>query len=236
MNLKNNIIQASLSNPEWLRILKPELQKNYIKKLNIFLQTEIQNKKAIQPDPKDYLAALNYTPFKQVQVILLGQDPYHNAEQACGLSFSVSANQKIPPSLKNIYKELYQDLNIPIASHGCLKAWAKQGVLLLNSSLSVQRHQAGSHKDQGWQEFSQHIIKILNDKKQNLVFLLWGRLAANKARYIDTSKHCILQTSHPSPLSAYRGFFGSKPFSKTNIFLKSKGLKVIDWSAHLKLN
>ena len=166
--------------------------------------------------------------------MILGQDPYHGPGQAHGLCFSVLPRVSVPPSLVNIYKELKQDLNIPIAPHGFLKSWAEQGVLLLNNTLTVEAGKAGSHKDKGWEEFTDQIIQLLNQERENLVFLLWGRFAGEKGRIVNTSKHCVFKAPHPSPFSADKGFFGCAHFSKANEFLKSKGIEPINWSSHLK--
>ena len=166
-------------------------------------------------------------------MVILGQDPYHGPGQAHGLSFSVPPGIPVPPSLENIYKELYSDLQIPPARHGFLKGWAEKGVLLLNATLTVQAGKAGSHRGQGWEEFTDKIIEILNRERNHLVFMLWGSPAKQKGAYIDREKHCVLETVHPSPLSAYRGFFGCGHFSKANKYLESCGIKPVDWSAHL---
>ena len=218
----------------WKQLLLKEFEKQYMKDLKLFLLQEIQHNKSIYPKPHEYFEALNLSPFNEVKVVILGQDPYHGFNQAHGLCFSVKPQVAVPPSLLNIYKELSQDLGVKIAPHGFLKAWAKQGVLLLNNTLTVVAGKPGSHKGRGWEIFTDKIIEILNQKKQNLVFLLWGRFAGEKACFVDSSKHCVLKAPHPSPFSADRGFFGCRHFSKTNAYLKSKGLKQIDWSAHLK--
>lgn len=218
----------------WKNRLLPEFQKNYMKRLKDFLQEERKKNKKIYPKGKEYFSALDLTPFEKVKVVILGQDPYHGPHQAHGLCFSVLPGVPTPPSLLNIYKELKKDLNIPIASHGFLKSWAEQGVFLLNNTLTVEAGKAGSHRGQGWEEFTDKVIQLLNQERENLVFLLWGRPAAQKADMIDTEKHFVLKAPHPSPFSADRGFFGCRHFSKTNEFLKSKNIDPIDWSAHLK--
>lgn len=186
--------------------------------------------KVIYP-PKDYIFnALKLTSYKDTKVVIVGQDPYHNEGEAHGLSFSVQKGIKIPPSLQNIYKELHDDLGVPLRNDGDLTNWAKQGVLLLNSVLTVEKDKAGSHRKLGWQPLTDYIIKILNHKDTPVVFILWGNYAKEKASLITNPIHYIITSSHPSPLSAYAGFFGSKPFSKTNNYLVSKGLKPIDWS------
>ena len=218
----------------WKQHLLDEFQKDYMKNLRSFLQEEIQKKKSIYPKGKKYFEALNLTPFKKVKVVILGQDPYHGPNQAHGLCFSVLPKVPVPPSLVNIYKELNKDLQIPIAQHGFLKAWAEQGVLLLNNTLTVEAHRPASHKDKGWEKFTDQIIQLLNEKRKHLVFLLWGRFAGEKGSILDSSKHCILKSPHPSPFSANKGFFGCRHFSKTNDYLKSKGITTINWASHLK--
>jgi len=227
----SNLIQLEES---WKSRLLPEFEKDYMKKLKLFLEEERAKQKKIYPKGSEYFLALNLTPFDKVKAVILGQDPYHGAGQAHGLCFSVRPQTTIPPSLLNIYKELKEDLAVPIASHGFLKSWAKQGVLLLNNTLTVEAGRAGSHKDRGWETFTDKIIHLLNDKKENLVFILWGRFAGEKGAIVDPSKHCVLKASHPSPFSADRGFFGCRHFSKTNDYLKSKGIKEINWSSHLE--
>ena len=186
-------------------------------------------KKIIHPSSKDIFRAFELTPFENVRIIILGQDPYHGPNQANGLAFSVNSEVRFPPSLLNIFKEYSTDLKLPIPKDGNLSAWAERGVLLLNSILTVESGSPGSHKDFGWEEFTNQIIKALSDKKTNLVFILWGAYAQSKKILIDSSKHFIIATPHPSPLSAHRGFFGSKPFSKTNDYLRKNKNEVIDW-------
>ena len=186
-------------------------------------------KKKIHPSSKDIFKAFELTSFKNVKIIILGQDPYHGSNQANGLAFSVNSEVRFPPSLLNIFKEYSTDLNLPIPIDGDLSAWAKRGVLLLNSILTVESGSPGSHKNFGWEEFTNQIIKALSDKKSNLVFILWGAYAQSKKVFIDSSKHLIIATPHPSPLSAHRGFFGSKPFSKTNDYLRKNKNEEIDW-------
>lgn len=214
----------------WKELLGSELKKPYMAELRTFLVQEIKAGKDIYPQYGDIFAALNLTPFDQVKVVILGQDPYHGPNQAHGLCFSVKAGVKTPPSLVNIFKELKDDLGILPPSHGCLDAWGKQGVLLLNNVLTVEDGKAGSHHLKGWEQFTDKIIELLNEKKENLVFILWGSPAQKKAQKVDPQKHFIIKSVHPSPLSSYRGFFGSKPFSKTNTYLNSKGIKPINWS------
>lgn len=215
--------------PSWKAQLKPEFSKPYMQDLKAFLRDEAKTKKVIYPRGTEYFAALNHTPFEQVKVVILGQDPYHGPGQAHGLSFSVRPGIDIPPSLVNIFKELESDLGIPRASHGFLQSWADQGVLLLNATLSVRANQAGSHQKKGWEQFTDAIIRRLNDEREGIVFVLWGSYAQKKGEFIDTSKHLVLKSPHPSPLSSHRGFFGSRPFSKINEYLKSRGQQPIDW-------
>ena len=192
--------------------------------------SEVSSKnKTIHPSSKDIFRAFELTPFENVRIIILGQDPYHGPNQANGLAFSVNSEVRFPPSLLNIFKEYSTDLKLPIPKDGNLSAWAERGVLLLNSILTVESGSPGSHKDFGWEEFTNQIIKALSDKKTNLVFILWGAYAQSKKILIDSSKHFIIATPHPSPLSAHRGFFGSKPFSKTNDFLRKNKNEEIDW-------
>lgn len=214
----------------WKKYLAPEFEKPYMQELKSFLVAETNSGKIIYPPGKDIFSALNLTPFDKVKVVIIGQDPYHGEGQAHGLCFSVRKGIKIPPSLVNIYKELEDDLQIKPASHGYLEDWTHEGVLLLNNVLTVEASQAGSHHGKGWETFTDKIIEILNKEKSNLVFILWGSPAQKKAASVDAKKHFIIKSVHPSPLSSYRGFFGSKPFSQTNHFLKSKGLAPIDWT------
>lgn len=213
----------------WKSKLETEFAKAYFKPIEAFVAKEKAQGKTIYPNEDDVFAAFNFSDFEEVKVVILGQDPYHGAGQAHGLSFSVPKGEKIPPSLKNIYKELASDLNFKIPQHGNLENWARQGVLLLNTVLTVNAAEAASHKKANWEAFTDQIIKILSDQKQNLVFLLWGGFAIKKASLIDENKHLILTAVHPSPLSAYRGFLGCKHFSKTNTFLNQKGIKPIEW-------
>ena len=181
------------------------------------------------PKDSDIFKALKLTPFDKIKVVILGQDPYHGDNQANGLAFSVHKDIKIPPSLRNIYKELNSDLGIDITNHGDLTKWALQGVLLLNSILTVEPYKPASHRGIGWEEYTNKIIKKINDDKENIVFILWGNYAQEKGRYIDKKKHLVIKSTHPSPFSARNGFFGSKPFSRCNTYLKENGIKEIDW-------
>jgi len=200
-----------------------------MRKLSEFLRTEKAAGKVIFPPGPLIFNALNSTPLAQVKVVILGQDPYHGAGQAHGLCFSVQPGIATPPSLLNIYKELKRDLNIDIPTHGCLQSWAEQGVLLLNTTLTVEQADAGSHAKAGWQHFTDRVIQVASESNQHLVFLLWGAHAQTKEKLIDASKHLVLKSVHPSPLSAYRGFIGNGHFSRTNKFLQQNGLTPINW-------
>lgn len=213
----------------WKNKLTDQFSMPYMKQLEDFLREEKQSGKTIFPKEFEYFQALNLTPLSQVKIVILGQDPYHGDGQAHGLCFSVTPNTRIPPSLLNIYKELESDLNIPRAKHGFLDSWAKQGVLLLNSVLTVERSQAGSHQGKGWETFTDFVIKTVNEQEKPVVFLLWGSYAQKKAAFVDTTKHLVLKASHPSPLSAHRGFLGCKHFSQANAFLKDNAITPIDW-------
>lgn len=212
----------------WQDVLADEFEKPYYHSLRDFLKKEYKTQK-IHPDMYHIFEALELTPYEKVKVVILGQDPYHGANQAHGLSFSVQPGVKIPPSLNNIYKELQSDLGIKPVNHGNLVSWAKQGVLLLNTVLTVREGKAYSHRGQGWERLTDTIIEKLNEREQPVVFILWGKPAQEKMKMIDRSKHIILTSSHPSPLSAHRGFLGSKPFSKTNDALLALGEQPIDW-------
>ncbi len=215
--------------PSWLRVLGEEFDKPYMQVLREFLIEEKRLGKVVYPASDNWFAAFDKTPFDQVRVVILGQDPYHGVGQAHGLCFSVPPDIKVPPSLVNIFKELEGDLGIPPVKHGCLEAWAKQGVLLLNATLTVVSGEAGSHQNRGWETLTDRVVEVLNDQRDGLVFLLWGSYAQKKGAFIDQQKHLVVRSPHPSPLSAHRGFFGSKPFSKTNAYLLSRKLPVIDW-------
>ena len=222
------IIMAMITN-EWLPYIKPEFEKDYYKELFQFVSDEY-SKYVIYPKAEDIFNAFHLTPADKVKVVILGQDPYHNENQAHGLSFSVPMSQKdIPPSLQNIYKELNADVGITIPNHGYLEKWAKQGVLLLNTVLTVRAHQANSHQNRGWEQFTDAIIHTLNEMDRPIVYLLWGKPAQTKASMLNNPKQLVLKAPHPSPLSAYRGFFGCKHFSKTNEFLIKNGIEPIDW-------
>jgi len=197
--------------------------------LSEFLRAELRVGKTIYPAPKNIFAALDATPFEQVKVVILGQDPYHGPGQAHGLCFSVLPGVPAPPSLENIFKEIERDLRIPRPDHGCLIPWARQGVLLLNATLTVQAHQAGSHQGKGWEGFTDAVVDHLNRERENLVFLLWGSYAQAKGKLIDTRRHLVLKAPHPSPLSAHRGFIGCGHFSAANAWLREHGQDEIDW-------
>lgn len=213
---------------DWLEPLKPEFRKPYYAELFKFVQNEYATRK-IFPPSDDIFNAFHLTPLHEVKVVILGQDPYHNDGQAHGLCFSVKPDVEVPPSLVNVYQELHDDLGCYIPNNGYLVKWAKQGVLMLNTVLTVRAHQANSHRGMGWEEFTDAAIRILNEQDRPIVFILWGSPAQKKAQMLNNPKHLILKAPHPSPLSAYRGFFGSRPFSKTNEFLVKNGLAPIDW-------
>ena len=214
----------------WLKYLQPEFETETMQNLRRFLIGEAQANKTIYPAQSEVYAALNTTPFDQVRVVILGQDPYHGPGQAHGLSFSVPDGVRPPPSLKNIYKEIVSDLGaLTTPQSGNLTSWAEQGVLLLNSVLTVEAHQAASHQGRGWEQFTDRIIEVLSEQREGLVFMLWGSYAQKKGKVIDQSKHCILSAPHPSPLSAHRGFLGCQHFSLCNAYLKDQGEEGIDW-------
>lgn len=212
----------------WNEILNTEFQKDYFKSLTHFLSSEREKGKEIYPKESLIFNAFQLTPWDEVKLVILGQDPYHNPGQAMGLSFSVPKEFKIPPSLKNIFKELESDLEIATPIHGDLTSWAQQGILLLNAMLTVEHKSPGSHKKIGWQTFTNHVISSLSAQKEGLVFLLWGNFARSKSTLIDSTKHLILEAAHPSPL-ARGAFFGSKHFSQTNVYLKERGIEEINW-------
>ena len=213
---------------QWDHILAGEFEEEYYKELQKFLDVEYETQ-TIYPERENVFNALKYSPYDKTKVVILGQDPYHEPGQAHGLCFSVSRGVKIPPSLVNIYKELQDDLGIPPAKHGYLEDWAKQGVLLMNTVLTVRRGQANSHKGKGWERFTDRVIQRLNEKEDPLVFILWGANAKSKSQLITNKNHFILTGAHPSPLSAFNGFFGGGYFSKTNRFLEITGREPIDW-------
>ncbi len=214
---------------DWDEILKDEYDKSYFKEMTNFLVKEYKEK-TIYPKENEIFKAFRLTPYSNVKVVILGQDPYHDVGQAEGLSFSVKEGIKRPPSLINIYKELFDDLGYNIVENGSLEKWANEGVLLLNAILTVEKDKAASHSKIGWETFTDEVIKKLNEKDTPVVFILWGSFARSKKKYITNKRHYIIESAHPSPLSAFNGFFGSKPFSKTNNFLISQGLDPIDWN------
>lgn len=229
MTLKESLLSDLLALPDdWKPVLSPHLSPTYWDHLATFLSQEISSGYTIYPKPKDWYQALKQTPYHQVKVVILGQDPYHGPNQAHGLSFSVTSGS-LPPSLRNIYKELHDDMGCFIPQQGNLSSWAKQGVLLWNSVLTVREKQAASHQGKGWEALTYQVIRAVNNLPHPVVFILWGKSAQEKARWIDAKRHLILQSPHPSPLSAYRGFFGSRPFSKANDFLIKTHQQPIQW-------
>ena len=213
----------------WKKVLEKEFDKEYFKNLTEFVKEEYK-KSTVYPPAKFIFNAFELTPFDKVKVVILGQDPYHEPNQANGLAFSVNENTTIPPSLVNIYKEIEADMGQKTKNkNGNLENWAKQGVLMLNATLTVKAHMAGSHQNKGWEKFTDAVVKILSDQKENLVFILWGAYAQKKGMVIDENKHLVIKSPHPSPLSAYAGFFGSKPFSQTNAYLIFTGQEPIEW-------
>jgi uracil-DNA glycosylase len=221
-------LSSAIFENDWSWILDEELRKDYYLKLREWLKEEYQSANTY-PSMYDIFNAFHYTPYQDVKVVLLGQDPYHGPNQAEGLSFSVKKGVKVPPSLRNMYKELHEDIGCDIPEHGSLVKWAEQGVLLLNTVLTVEEGKAHSHRGKGWEQFIDKVITLLNEREKPMVFLLWGKPAQSKRALIDETKHKIITAPHPSPLSAHRGFFGSKPYSKANQFLKEQGMDDIDW-------
>jgi len=221
--------KAGSLSQSWQEVVGDQFDLAYMKSLREFLVAQKQAGKVIFPESQNIFNALNHTPFEAVKVVILGQDPYHGPGQAHGFCFSVQSGVALPPSLVNINKELVSDLEIEAPVRGDLCAWADQGVLLLNSVLTVEQAQAGAHQGKGWETFTDRIIQVLNERREHIVFLLWGSYAQKKGQFIDRSKHCVLQAPHPSPLSAYRGFFGSRPFSQANAYLLTKGKTPVDW-------
>ncbi len=220
----------------WKRVLLPEFDKPYMKSLRAFLQKEKSARKAIYPKGAEIFAALDLTPFEDVRVVIIGQDPYHGPGQAHGLCFSVQPGVELPPSLVNIFQEINDDLapaegRALDTTHGCLVGWARQGVLLLNAVLTVERGRAGSHQGRGWESFTDRVVEALNTDRDGVVFMLWGAYAQKKGAIVDRARHCVLSAPHPSPLSAHRGFFGCRHFSKANAYLVARGEQPIDWLA-----
>lgn len=214
----------------WRRVLADEFQAPYMQELRAFLKHELQSGASVFPHTRDYFRAFDLTPFEKVRVVILGQDPYHGAGQAHGLCFSVRDGVAFPPSLLNIFKEMQSDLGLARPARGDLSSWAEQGVLLLNSVLTVREGQAASHQGRGWERFTDAVIQQLNQQREGIVFVLWGAYAQKKGAWIDRQRHHVIESVHPSPLSASRGFFGSKPFSKINAYLRSRGEREIDWT------
>ncbi|MEK7093218.1 MAG: uracil-DNA glycosylase [Patescibacteria group bacterium] len=213
----------------WKAVLKDEFGKDYFKTLREFVKNEYLHG-IVYPPPKNIFRAFELCPFDKVEVVILGQDPYHGPNQANGLCFAVSDGQRLPPSLQNIFKEIESDLGKSLINKtGDLERWAKQGVLLLNATLTVSARQAGSHQGKGWEQFTDAVIRKLSEERENLVFILWGNYAKQKGAHIDRAKHLVIESPHPSPFSAYNGFFGSKPFSKTNDYLSAHDKTPIDW-------
>lgn len=215
--------------PQWSILLGEEFKKDYMLSLREFLMHRKQQGAIIYPPGSQWFAALNTTAFDRIKVVILGQDPYHGPGQAHGLCFSVLPNIKVPPSLANIFKELKSDLGVEQPNHGCLTHWAEQGVLLLNATMTVEQGQAGCHQGKGWETFTDSIINKINEQREGVVFMLWGSYAQKKASMIDKKRHLVLTSVHPSPLSAYRGFFGCRHFSQANRYLKNQGVEPIDW-------
>ncbi len=214
---------------DWNPILRTEFEKPYWEALQTFVRSE-REQHTVYPPHDQVFRALHLTPYSDTKVFILGQDPYHGPGQANGLAFSVAAGERIPPSLQNIHKELESDLGIARPTHGLLEPWAEQGVLLLNATLTVRAHNAASHQKQGWEIFTDQVLRVVNEKTDRIVFVLWGASARKKKSLIDTGRHTIIESAHPSPLSAHRGFFGSKPFSRTNESLAAAGRSPIDWT------
>ncbi|MCX2981854.1 uracil-DNA glycosylase [Halieaceae bacterium IMCC14734] len=214
----------------WLRALQTEFDSDYMIQLGDFLRAEKQAGKTIYPASAQIFSALDQTPLDSVKVVILGQDPYHGPGQAHGLCFSVLPGVRVPPSLVNIYKELETELGVTMPAQGCLTGWTQQGVLLLNSVLTVEHGQAASHQGKGWERFTDRVISIVNEQRESVVFMLWGAYAQRKGAIIDRDRHCVLEAPHPSPLSAYRGFFGCGHFVEANQYLQQQGLDPIDWS------
>lgn len=227
------MLDRNLLPESWIQYIGKEFDQKYMNELELFLQSEAENNKVIYPSNADIFSAFKLTPLDEVKVVIIGQDPYHGTGQAHGLCFSVKPKIKIPPSLRNIYKELNNDLEIDAPNHGFLESWSKQGVLMLNNVLTVEKGLPASHKGKGWEIFTDKVVDILNEKCKNLVFLLWGSHAQKKAINVDRDKHLVLECPHPSPFSAHRGFLGSKHFSKTNKYLVDNKKVAIDWSLPL---
>lgn len=216
-------------NTDWNPLLRGEFDEPYWSDLMSFVREE-RSRHAVYPPADDVFAALHLTPYADTRVVILGQDPYHGPGQAHGLCFSVRRGTRIPPSLANIHRELHDDLGVPMPDHGDLSAWARRGVLLLNTTLTVRAHEAASHQGRGWERFTDRVIEVVNDKGHRVVFILWGASAGRKAAMIDTDRHTVITSAHPSPLSAHRGFLGSRPFSRANTALIEAGLDPVEWT------
>lgn len=230
MELHQDINDRVKMEAGWKKVLQIEFGRPYMQNLREFLRGELKSRRRIYPNCSEYFSAFNSTPFAKVKVVILGQDPYHGPRQAHGLCFSVHRGEPIPPSLRNIFQELHDDIGCEIPSHGHLQHWADQGVLLLNATLTVEAGKAGSHQGKGWEEFTDEVIRVLNTQRDHLAFLLWGSYAQKKGSMIDRHRHLVIESSHPSPLSAYRGFLGSRPFSKVNRYLVDHRQTPIEWS------
>ncbi len=215
--------------PSWLAQLQDEFAKPYMKQLRAFLVEEKRQGKIIFPASSNWFNAFRQTPFEAVEVVIIGQDPYHGPGQAHGLCFSVPAGVEVPPSLRNVFAELQRDPGLALPTHGCLESWARQGVLLLNSVLTVESGRAGAHQGRGWEQFTDRVVQLLNERREHLVFMLWGSYAQRKGSIIDRDRHLVLSSAHPSPLSAYRGFIGNGHFSAANRYLAQHGKRAIDW-------
>lgn len=224
------VAQSVKLEDSWKKVLIDEFDQDYMVRLREFLRQEKQQGKVIFPRGDEYFKAFDTTPFEKVKVVILGQDPYHGPRQAHGLCFSVQKGVAFPPSLLNIFKELQADLGLSIPTHGCLTHWAEQGVLLLNSVLTVEQGRAAAHQGKGWEQFTDRVISKLAEQREGVVFMLWGSYAIKKGQFIDRKRHLVLTAPHPSPLSAHRGFLGCKHFSQANTFLQSRGEKPIDWT------
>ena len=231
VNTKSALANIKL-HESWLTHLRSEFQLPYMQELKSFLREQKNLGKVIYPPGSQIFNALNTTPFSDVKVVVLGQDPYHGPNQAHGLCFSVLPGVPLPPSLQNIYKEIQQEYGYAMPSHGCLQQWAEQGVLLLNATLTVEQARAGSHQGKGWETFTDKVISLLNQNREHIVFMLWGSYAQKKGAVIDAARHCVLKSPHPSPLSAHRGFFGNGHFRKANDYLLANGLGEINWQVN----
>ena len=226
----NNAHYLAQLDPSWRSLLAEELEQDYVARLQQFLAAEKAAGKVIYPAEPNVFRAFNLTPPDQVRVVIIGQDPYHGPGQADGLCFSVQPGTRLPPSLRNIYKEIASELGVDVKTTGCLNHWAEQGVLLLNSILTVEQAKPGSHQGKGWEQFTNRVIETLSDTQDSLVFMLWGSYAQHKGAMVDTGKHLVLASPHPSPLAAYRGFFGNGHFTKANEYLREQGLGAINWA------